>query len=60
MATNKAQTGIRMERIALEKLRYIAAKQKRTLNSLVEYLADQEIIRYEAENGVIAVVEEDY
>ena len=53
MATDKIQTGIRIEAEALEKIRYVAKKQKRTLNSLVEYLVDQEIIKYEADHGPI-------
>ena len=55
MATDKVQTGIRLEYIALEKIRYIANKQKRTLNSMVEYIVDREIAAYEKENGVISV-----
>ena len=55
MATEKAQTGIRLERGALEKIRFVAKKQKRTLNSLVEYLVDREINIFEAEHGAIPV-----
>jgi len=55
MATDKVPTGIRLEYIALEKIRYIAKKQRRSLNSLVEYLVDCEIETYENENGVIQV-----
>ena len=55
MATDKIQTGIRLEEEALIKIRYIAKKQKRTLNSLVEYLIDIEINRFEVENGTIPV-----
>ena len=55
MATDKVQTGIRLEYVALEKIRYIAKKQKCTLNSLVEYLVDCEINAYEKENGVIPI-----
>ena len=53
MATDKIQTGIRLEYDALEKIRFIAKKQKRTLNSLVEYLVEREINTYERENGII-------
>ena len=55
MATDKVQTGIRLEFEALAKLRYIAKKQKRTLNSLAEYLVAREIEAYEKEHGVIPV-----
>ena len=53
MATDKIQTGIRLEEIALIKIRYIAKKEKRTLNSLVEYLVDCKINQFENENGAI-------
>ena len=55
MATDKIQTGIRLEEAALIKLRYIAKEQRRTLNSLAEYLFDCEIKRYESEHGAIPV-----
>ena len=58
MAVYKIQTGIRIDEIALHKLRHIAQQQKRSLNSLAEYLFDCEIKRYEAENGPIPEPEE--
>lgn len=39
----------------LEKLRYIALKQKRSLNSLAEYIFDREISAFEAEHGAIPI-----
>jgi predicted HicB family RNase H-like nuclease len=55
MSSYKIQTGVRLEEEALEKVRFIAKKQKRSLNSLVEYLIDCEINRYETENGTIQI-----
>ena len=55
MATDKIQTGIRLEELALEKIRFIAKKQKRTLNSLIEYLVDREINAFETEHGVVQI-----
>ena len=53
MPTSKIQTGIRVDEIMLKKLRYIAMKQKRSLNSLAEYIFDREINSFETENGHI-------
>ena len=58
MATLKIQTGIRVEENTLEKLRFIASKQKRSLNNLAEYVLEREIEKYEAENGAILLKEE--
>lgn len=58
MATSKIQTGIRLEEICLEKLRFIATKQKRSLNSLAEYVFDREIARYEKEHGTIQLAQD--
>ena len=55
MATDKIQTGIRLEEVMLNKLKYIAKAEKRTLNSLAEYIFDREVKAYEAQYGVIPV-----
>ena len=58
MATSKIQTGIRIDETMLKKLRYIASKQKRSLNSLAEYIFDREVNAYEAEHGSITLERE--
>lgn len=58
MATNKVQTGIRFEPELLYKIAHVAKQNKRSLNAQLEYLAQECVKRYEAENGVIAVDEE--
>ena len=59
MATMKIQTGIRVEENTLEKLRFIASRQKRSLNNLAEYVLEREIDKFEAEHGVIPLEKED-
>ena len=58
MATNKVQTGIRFEPELLYKISYVAKDNKRSLNAPLEYLAQESVREYEAENGVIPVDEE--
>lgn len=58
MATNKVQTGIRFEPELLYKIAYVARDNKRSLNAQLEYLAQNCVKEYEAENGPISVEEE--
>ena len=58
MATNKIQTGIRFEPELLYKITYVAKRNKRSLNAQLEYLAQECVQRYEAENGLIPIDEE--
>jgi len=55
MATNKIQTGIRFEPELLYKIAYIAKENKRSLNAQLEYLAQQCVREYEAENSSIPI-----
>lgn len=59
MATNKVQTGIRFEPELLYKITQVAKENKRSLNAQLEYLAQQCVKEYEAENGTIPVSEEE-
>lgn len=59
MATSKVQTGIRFEPELLYKITYVAKDNKRSLNAQLEYLAQLCVKEYEAENGTIAVSEDD-
>ena len=58
MATNKIQTGIRFEPELLYKITQVARENRRSLNAQLEYLAQQCVREYQAENGVIPVDEE--
>lgn len=55
MATSKIQTGIRFEPELLYKITHIAKQNKRSLNAQLEYLAEDCVKQYEAENGTIIV-----
>lgn len=58
MATNKIQTGLRLEEQDLRKITHIAKQQKRSFNSLVEYLVHLYIEDYEKSHGAILPDEE--
>jgi len=53
MATSKIQTGLRLDEVTLLKIKYLAEKEKRSLNNLVEYVLACHIEQYESENGII-------
>jgi hypothetical protein len=53
MSTDKKQAGIRLPEDVLYKIRYIAAQDKRTVNSYAESLFDRAIREYEALHGPI-------
>lgn len=59
MATNKVQTGLRLEEVALQKITHIARRKKRSLNSMIEHLVQICIEDYEKEYGAIPLVEEE-
>lgn len=59
MATNKIQTGLRINEGTYEKLRYLCVKEQRSLNNLIEYVLQQYVDQYEKENGSIFVSPED-
>lgn len=58
MATSKIQTGIRFEPELLYKITQIAKKNKRSLNAQLEFLAQECVAEYEAQNGEIPVDED--
>lgn len=58
MATNKIQTGIRFEPELLYKITCVAKENKRSLNAQLEFLAQQCVREYEANNGPIPTDEE--
>ena len=55
MATNKIQTGIRFEPELLNKIAFVAKKNKRSLNAQLEFLAQKCVNEYEKENGAIFI-----
>ena len=57
MATNKVQTGIRFEPELLYKITQVAKRNKRSLNAQLEFLAQECVAKYEAENGEIPLDE---
>ena len=58
MSTNKIQTGLRLKPVTLEKLTYLARKDKRSLNNLVETIVERYIEQIEEENGGIPTTED--
>lgn len=59
MATTKIQTGLRLNEQLYEKLRALAAKESRSLNNLMEYIAQQYVTDYEQKNGPISPLGEE-
>ena len=57
MATNKIQTGIRFEPELLYKITQVAKHNKRSLNAQLEFLAQNCVKEFEAQNGEIPVDE---
>lgn len=59
MATAKIQTGLRLNEQLYEKLRALAAQENRSLNNLMEYIAQKYVTEYEQKNGAIAPLASD-
>jgi len=55
MPTNKAQFTFNLEYEYLEKMRFIAKEETRSLSNLLEHLCKKHIIQYEKENGEIII-----
>ena len=55
MATNKIQTGLRLNETLYEKAKILSAKENRSLNNLIEYVLQKYIDEYEEVSGVIFV-----
>jgi len=53
MATDKVQTGLRLQESVLEKITAIAKQEHRSLNAQIEYIIQKYIKDYEIENGEI-------
>ena len=59
MATNKIQTGLRLNETAYDKLRILSSREARSLNNLIEYVLQKYLDEYEAKNGAIIVSSEE-
>lgn len=55
MATDKIQTGLRLDADILSKVKVIAKRNKRSLNSQIEFVVQEYVREYEKENGVIEI-----
>lgn len=59
MATDKIQTGLRLEQPTLQKITDIAKREHRSLNAQLEYIVDRFITEYESVYGEIQLPEEE-
>lgn len=59
MATNKIQTGLRLNESTYNKAKVLSDKEKRSLNNLIEYVLEAYIKDYEAKNGEIEPYEDE-
>lgn len=59
MATNKIQTGLRLNEPLYAKARALAEREQRSLNNLIEYALLQYIDSYEQQHGEIRIEEEE-
>lgn len=57
MATNKIQTGLRLNEPLYEKLRMLCAREQRSLNNLIEYVLLCYLQDYESIHGTITLPE---
>lgn len=59
MAVLRVPVTLRLELIKHAKIKKIAGREARSMNNMLEYLVQNEIERYEKENGEIQITEED-
>jgi hypothetical protein len=58
MNAQKIQVGLRLEPDVLKKIAWLAKKQKRSLNSQIEFAVEQSVEDYEATHGPVPVESE--
>ncbi|MCI8869423.1 MAG: hypothetical protein HFF39_02590 [Lawsonibacter sp.] len=58
MATDKVQTGLRLDSAIYEKLKALSVRERRSMNNMVEYAVQRYLQEYEAANGPLPVDEE--
>ena len=59
MATNRVQTGLRLNEVTYEKAKILSTKENRSLNNFFEYVIQKYVEAYEDENGPISVPTDD-
>lgn len=59
MATNRVQTGLRLNEVTYEKAKILSAKENRSLNNFFEYVIQKYVEAYEDENGPISAPVDD-
>ena len=59
MATNKIQTGLRLNETIYEKVKVISTREQRSMNNFIEFVIQRYIEEYECENGEIKIPQED-
>lgn len=59
MATNKVQTGLRLNETTYEKAKIISAREQRSLNNFIEFVIQRYIEEYENKNGEIQILPQD-
>lgn len=57
MSTSKIQIGLRVDDAMRSKLKYLAEKESRSINNLVEHIVKQYLDDYELKNGVTLPVD---
>lgn len=59
MATNKIQTGLRLNETTYEKVKVISTREQRSMNNFIEFVIQRYIEDYECKNGEIEILLED-
>lgn len=59
MATNKIQTGLRLNEAIYEKARAVSVREQRSLNNLIEYALQKYIEEYESKYGTVQPLNEE-
>lgn len=57
MSTSKIQIGLRVDDEIRSKLKYLAEKESRSINNLVEHIIKQYLNDYESKNGITLPVD---
>ena len=57
MAVSKIQTGLRINEETYAKLKTLSAKENRSINNLVEYIAQKYLDDFEKNNGSIPLAD---
>ena len=59
MATNKVQTGLRLNEPLYDKIRTISSLEKRSLNNMIEFVLQKYVEDYEKINGPVPLPDEE-